>query len=394
MVHPHYDPRTRTRTRTQSVTSMAFSNSILIESRSARDEGLAYIATPEVQEATLNKVKSILFALWEGNRFLTSQQVAAYYEVSDDVIRQNLLRKKSEFDQDGVKTLRGEDLDFVRDIMSLTNKARAVTVLPVRAVIRMGFILQESEVAVQVRTATLNVLQGVGQVVDKEVLSSLVLGHPILSPFCLTGELMISAPLADHYAAIERNLKKKFPDGPIPGLDKAAIRGKLAELSTYTKNWKFDTRAELKLPVGRDERTKYPDLLSPVIEFEVDGSKKTAVFLFQLMDMLVDLEDVENVVGKNYLKVCRNHYGVDYVFVFLVSPLGATPVARDYIKDHLPNEMRGFIGVMTVKEVAELLVHQARTERKSNFEKGNVRKQFVDILNYEIPEEPLLMMMM
>ena len=149
---------------------------------------------------------------------MTSQQVAEYYAVSDDVIRQNLRRNRSEFDQDGVRALRGDDLDFVRDTMSLTKKARAVTVLPLRAVIRMGFILQESEVAVKVRTATLNVLQGVGQVIDRDVLSSLILGHPILNPFCVTGELRISAPLADHYTEIERNLKKKFPDGPVQAI--------------------------------------------------------------------------------------------------------------------------------------------------------------------------------
>jgi hypothetical protein len=169
---------------TSTCRNMAFSNNILIESRSARDEGLACISDPEIQEATLNKVKPLFSALWDGVQFLTSQQVAEYYDVSDDVVRQNLRRNRSEFDQDGVKTLRGKDLDFVRDIMSLTKKARAVTVLPIRSVVRMGFILQDSTVAMQVRTATLNVLQGVGQVVDKEVLSSLILGHPIPNPVC------------------------------------------------------------------------------------------------------------------------------------------------------------------------------------------------------------------
>jgi hypothetical protein len=373
---------------------MSFSNNVLIESRSARDEGLACISNQEAQISTLSKAKNILFSLWRGNEYLTIRQVAEYYEVPENTIRQNYTRCKTEFDSDGVLRVERDDLKEVRDIMSLSSFSPRAVLFPARSVVRMGFILKDSAVAVQVRNATLNVLQGVGQVIDKDVLSSLILGHPILNPFCVTGELRISAPLAAHYKAIERNLKKKFPNGPIPGLDKSAIRSKLANLSTYTRNWKFDQRAELKLPIGGGERTKYPDLLSPVIEFEVDGTRKKSIFLFQLMDMLVDLEDVENVVGKNYLKVCRDHYDVDYAFVFLVSPLGATPVVRDYIKDHLPNEMRGFIGVMTVKEVAELLVTQARSERNSNFEKGNVKKQFADILNYEIPTEPLLMMMM
>lgn len=373
---------------------MAFSNNILIESRSARDEGLACMASQETQVSTLSKAKNVLFALWKGISYLTIRQVAEYYEVPENTIRQNYTRCKTEFDSDGVLRVEGDALKEVRDIMSLSSFSPRAVLFPARSVVRMGFILKDSAVAVQLRTITLNVLQGVGQVVDRDVLSSLILGHPILNPFCVTGELRISAPLADHYTEIERNLKKKFPDGPIPGLNKAAIRDKLAALSTYTKNWKFDTRAELILPVGREKRTKYPDLLSPVVEFPVDGVVKKSIFLFHLTDMLVDLPDVENVIGKNYLKICREHYDVDYAFVFLVSPLGATPVARDHIKDNLPSEMRGFIGVMTVKDVAELLVTQARSERNSNFEKGNVRKQFADILNYEIPTEPLLMMMM
>jgi hypothetical protein len=45
---------------------MAFPNSILIESRSARDEGLACIASQETQISTLSKAKNVLFALWKG----------------------------------------------------------------------------------------------------------------------------------------------------------------------------------------------------------------------------------------------------------------------------------------------------------------------------------------
>ena len=373
---------------------MTIPSNVLVESRSARDEGIACLSTHETGEATLNKVKSVLFGLWRGVGYLTSQQVADYYAVSDDVVRQNLRRNRSEFEQDGVARIDGDDLRDARDIMSLPSRTSQVTLFPPRAVLRMGFILQESEVAAKVRTVTLNVLQGVGQVVDEGVLDRLILGHPVLNPFCEAGSLNISAPLAPHFKAIERTLKRKFPNGPIPGLKKKDIREKLAALSTYTQRWKFDTQAELRFPVGAGQHMKYPDLVSPVVEFEVDGQVKSAVFLFQISDFLVEMEDVETASGKQFVKVCREHYQVDYAFVFLVSPLGATPDAEAYIKDCLPNEMRGFFGVMTVKELANILVAQARNERKSNLMKGEVKQNFADILNYNIPTEPLIMMMM
>lgn len=372
---------------------MAFSNNILIESRSARDEGLACIASRDSESTILKKVKTVFFALWGGGQYLTTAQLASYYSVTEDVVRQNLSRNREEFESDGVITLKGKDLDFVRDKMSLTKKARAATLFPSRAVIRMGFILQESEVAAQVRTVTLNVLQGVGQLLDTKVLDALAAGVPSLNPFRQGNDLKISAPLAPHFDMIERTLKKSFPDGAIPGLKKKDIREKLAFLSTYTQKWKFDTQAELRFALGSKTCAKYPDLISPVVEFDVLGQKKKAVFVIQLSDFLVEVDDVEDAIGRQYVKVCREHYAADYAFVFLVSPFGATPLTEAYIKDRLPNEMRGFFGVLTVKELAEFLLKQARDERKSNLVKGEVKGNFSEILSYHIPDAPLKLLM-
>jgi hypothetical protein len=77
----------------------------------------------------------------------------------------------------------------------------------------------------------------------------------------------------------------------------------------------------------------------------------------------------------------------------LVSPFGGTPDAEYYIKQDIPEELKGFLGIMTVKELAELFVKQAREERTSNLVKGEVRKNFADLLDYKIPVEPLLVML-
>jgi hypothetical protein len=253
----------------------------------------------------------------------------------------------------------------------------------------MGFILKDSLVAAQVRTVILNVLQGVGQVVDAKILDALAAGVPSLNPFRQGSDLKISAPLAPHFDMIERTLRKSFPDGAISGLKKKDIREKLAALSTYTQGWKFDTQAELRFPLGPKTCAKYPDLMSPVIDFDVFGQKKKAVFVIQLSDFLVEVDDVEDAVGRQYVKVCRDHYKADYAFIFLVSPFGATPLTEAYIRDRLPNEMRGFFGVLTVKELADFLVKQAKDERQNNLFKGEAKKNFKELLDYSIPTAPL-----
>jgi hypothetical protein len=120
---------------------------------------------------------------------------------------------------------------------------------------------------------------------------------------------------------------------------------------------------------------------------------RKAVFMIHLVDFIVSADDVEIIIGKQFAKRLRDHYKADYAFVFLVSPFGATPDADFYIKHDIPEELKGFIGVMTVKELANLFVKQAREERVSNLVKGEIKKNFVDLLEYKIPVEPLLVML-
>jgi hypothetical protein len=315
--------------------------------------------------------------------------VAEYYEVPENTIRQNYTRCKTEFDSDGVIKVEGEDLKDARDIMSLPSRTSQATLFPPRAVVRMGFILKDSAVAAQLRSVTLNVLQGVGHIIDRKMLDALSAGFPALSPFRNGADLSISAPLAPHFDMIERKLRGAFPDGAIPGLKKKDIREKLAALSTYTQDFKFGTQTEMRFPLGTKTCAQYPDMISPVFEFDVDGQKKTAVFALQITEFLVEHQDVQDAIGRQYVKTCREHYKTDYAFFFLVSPFGATPLAEACIRDRLPHEMRGFFGVMTVKDVAKFLTQQARDERKSNLVKGEVKKNFAQILDYHIPTAPL-----
>jgi hypothetical protein len=371
---------------------MLLSTNVLVESSSARDQSLLSIAAKDSETSILNKVKPIFSALWEASGLTTTEQIADFYEVSLETVKSAVKYHKAEFESDGLRVLDGEELRFARLNFNLANKTRSLTVWNARAVIRLGFLLRDSRVAARVRTVSLNVLQGVGQILDKNVLDNLVDANPACSHMYLKGQIRVSSPLSNYYYSIEKKLKKMYPTGAIPGLSKKDIREKLAALSTYTKSWKCNTQAELSYKLNREQQ-KYPDLVIPGVSFKLDGEVKKAVFMIHLVDFLVGVDDVESVVGKQFVRRVREHHKADYAFVFLVSPFGGTPDAEYYIKQDIPEELKGFLGIMTVKELAELFVKQAREERKSNLVKGEVRKNFADLLDYKIPVEPLLVML-
>ena len=131
---------------------------VLTESKSARTEQLANMSN-ERAEKTLNKVKSLFFAVWEGTNFATTQQMADFYEVPEASIRQALSRHSDEFEFDGVKLLKNKSLRDVRDILSLTSKAPQATVWTPRAALRLGMLLRDSEIAKQVRTTLLDAVE-------------------------------------------------------------------------------------------------------------------------------------------------------------------------------------------------------------------------------------------
>jgi hypothetical protein len=135
--------------------------SILIESRTARDGQLAQISQTRAQEI-LDKVKSLYFAVWKGEGLTTTEQLADFYEIDTSAtLRKILARHKSEFDSDGVKSLRGKGLKDVRDILSLTSTQANLTVWTPRAALRLGMLLQNSPIAQAVRASLLNLVEKV-----------------------------------------------------------------------------------------------------------------------------------------------------------------------------------------------------------------------------------------
>lgn len=63
------------------------SDTVLVESRAARDNQLEHVSH-EYAQSTLSKVKELYFALWKGVGVSTTDHMAAFYEVPEVNIRQ------------------------------------------------------------------------------------------------------------------------------------------------------------------------------------------------------------------------------------------------------------------------------------------------------------------
>ena len=134
------------------------SDSVLVESKSARDNQLECVSHKDAQ-SILNKVKALFFAVWKNEGITTTEQLAAFYEIEPNSIRQVLKRHQDEFELDGLKSLRGKNLKEVRDILSLTSTAVNLTIWTPRAALRLGMLLRDSAIAKAVRTSAVNAIE-------------------------------------------------------------------------------------------------------------------------------------------------------------------------------------------------------------------------------------------
>lgn len=360
---------------------MHFSDGVLLESRSARDEQLMVISDNQA-ERYLNKVKSVFFGVWQGTGYLTIQKTAEFYEVSQDSLDKNYQRNSDEFLSDGARVAKGADLKDVRDIMSLTSKRPSAILLPPRAVMRMGFILRDSQVAKQVRTAALNAIEYIPRLIrDREELSKIISGCPATQALVKYSQ---KSMLFEYYDAVLPQLRQ-IPHG-IPGMKENGFRDRLALLSTYTDNWCLRTEKEFCYRLGSTVKTRYPDLISQVFTRLVRGQAKRVAFVFECKDPIVEESHIyESVYGRQYLQLVQEQEQVDYVFLFLVAPFGLTPRADEYLST-LPEDLKELVGVISVKQLAEFLLTEAYQSRTNCRKKGEIRRSFSDILKYPVPE--------
>lgn len=119
----------------------------------------------------LEKVKELL--LIPGTDFMSVKQVADYYEVGDEGIQSLYKDYKRELDEDGVaiksykafsnvlkgqlKTGKGKAVFTFENGEVIEIPTRGLKVFPRRAILRIGMLLRDSEIAKEIRTQLLNI---------------------------------------------------------------------------------------------------------------------------------------------------------------------------------------------------------------------------------------------
>lgn len=138
-----------------------FMNKNLVENRELREEVISRIEV-------LEQVKNVLTL--ESTDFSTVKLAAEYYEVNEDAIKKTIERNKDELTEDGLRVYRQKEIKEMLEIVENTKKglnvtfkipSRGLTLIPKRALLRIGMLLRDSEVAKEVRSRLLDIIHDV-----------------------------------------------------------------------------------------------------------------------------------------------------------------------------------------------------------------------------------------
>lgn len=150
-----------------------------IESKSLRE---SVIKHTEV----LDKVKKL--SLLPDDVNASVELVADYFEVGKEAIKSVIKDNRSEVESNGVRVLTGDELRSLKDLGTVAKNASAFTIIPRRAILNIGMLLRDSEVAKQVRTYLLNLEESSPKRERVKAISKIPIGSlnnavKIVSPF-------------------------------------------------------------------------------------------------------------------------------------------------------------------------------------------------------------------
>lgn len=194
----------------------------------------------------LERVKELL--LIPDIEVMTTEQVANFYEVDYDAVKKIAQRNVDELESDGMKIekmenfLKGQNVSFQKErnkailtyengiTFSVTN--RGLKVFPRRAILRVGMLLRDSEVAKEVRTQLLNIEEKTSDEVktldiNEEQQLMLSVGMAVASGDA-TAVAMASAKLVEFK---NRHIEKLRADNEKLETDNKALAGNILEWS-------------------------------------------------------------------------------------------------------------------------------------------------------------------
>lgn len=118
-----------------------------IESKSLRE---SVIKHTEV----LDKVKKL--SLLPDDVNASVELVTDYFEVGKKAIQSLIIDHREELESNGVRVLKGDELTSLKEMGIIGKTSSAFTIIPRRAILNIGMLLRDSEVAKQIRTYLLN----------------------------------------------------------------------------------------------------------------------------------------------------------------------------------------------------------------------------------------------
>ncbi|BDR74295.1 hypothetical protein K144316041_p21340 (plasmid) [Clostridium tetani] len=121
----------------------------LLEKKDLREEMIGKVEV-------LDKVKKLI--LLPDTEYATKKQVAKYYEVKVDAIESIERRNKEELLSDGYNKFSSKDIKtLIGQVDGIKIPNTGMNLFPRRAILRVGMLLRDSEVAKEVRTQLLNI---------------------------------------------------------------------------------------------------------------------------------------------------------------------------------------------------------------------------------------------
>ena len=110
----------------------------------------------------LKKVGNLL--LLSNNEHATTKQVAEFFKVSIETVKSSIKDNKTELENNGLFLLKGQELkefkaSFDGSLKTLSRINRELILFPKRAILNIGMLLRDSEVAKRLRQALLDVIE-------------------------------------------------------------------------------------------------------------------------------------------------------------------------------------------------------------------------------------------
>lgn len=109
----------------------------------------------------LDKVKKLM--LLPDDMHVTVEMAATYYEVSPKTVESSVYDNREELESDGLQILTGSSLSSFKKESQIKSRAASLTIIPRRAILRLGMLLRDSKVAQAVRAMLLDNAMGTPQ---------------------------------------------------------------------------------------------------------------------------------------------------------------------------------------------------------------------------------------